>query len=293
MKSASRLLILVLTCCALAASADAQSPREQLQQMVEQLQKTPGDSSLRERIIKLALTVKPPPALPTEAERRMARGGAAFSGAASVADYQAAAKEFEQATLAAPWYGDAYYNLGLAQDKVEDYDAALRSLKLAALASPDSKAAEKLSYAVEFRKEKAAKANSPEARAAKEKEAEQRFIASLEGARYVCPEWKPTSFYSDERPDVRKRGEIEVRNGKLRGATVTMWISPRALRDNPPGGTLYVGFRAGWFSEIPLKGRVNTVPDHWGEMRFEIYDDRLVATGSERSQKPPGPCRRQ
>lgn len=293
MNPTCKAIVFIVTFLALAASAYAQSPREQLQQLTFQLQQSPNDDALRERIIKLALTVKPPPALPTEAERRMVRGGAAFNGAASVADYQAAAKEFEQATLAAPWYGDAYYNLGVAQDKAEDYDAALRSLKLAALASPDSKVAEKLSYAVEFRKEKAAKANSPEARAAKEKEAEQRFIASLEGARYVCPEWKPTSFYSDERPDVRKRGEIEVRNGKLRGANVTTWVSPRGLNDATPGGTLYVGFRASWFSEAPLQGRVSTVPDHWGEMRFEIHDDRLVVTGSERSAKPPGPCRRQ
>jgi len=145
----------VLAFLALAANAHAQSPREQLKQMVGQLQKSPSDSALREKIIRLALTLKPSPALPDEAERRMVRGGAAFNGATSAADYQAAAKEFEQATLAAPWYGEAYYNLGVAQDKAEDYDAALRSLKLAALASPGSKDAEKLSYAVEFRKEKA------------------------------------------------------------------------------------------------------------------------------------------
>jgi tetratricopeptide (TPR) repeat protein len=285
-----RLIVIAIAAFALTAGAYAQSPREELTQMVQQLQKAPTDNALRERIIKLALTLKPPPALPTEAERRMVRGAAAFNGATSLADYRAAANEFEQATLAAPWYGDAYYNLGVAQHKAEDYDAALRSLKLAVLASPGSKDAEKLSYAVEFRKEKAAKANSPEVRAAKEKETEQRFIASLEGARYVCPEWKPTSFYSDQRPDVRSRGEIEVRNGKLRGANVTTWVSPRGLSDSP---ALHVGRRAHWFSEISLQGRVNTVPDHWGEMRFEIHDDRLVVTGSERSNKPPGPCRRQ
>jgi tetratricopeptide (TPR) repeat protein len=179
MTSISKTLIVVLMFLAAGASAYAQSPREQLQQMVGQLQKTPNDNALREKIIKLALTVEPSPALPSEAERRMTRGEVAFKGATSVADYRVAAKEFEQATLAAPWYGDAYFNLGVAQDKAEDYDAALRSLKLATLASPGGKDAEKLSYAVEFRKEKA---NSPEARAAKQKARDEDLLKSLEGA---------------------------------------------------------------------------------------------------------------
>ncbi len=178
MKTSSKLLIFVITFLALTTSVYAQSPREQLNQMVQQLQKTPTDNALREKIIKLARIMKPSPALPPEVERRMARGSAAFAGATSVADYQVAAKEFEQATLAAPWYGDAYYNLAVAQDKAEDYDAALRSLKFAALASPGNKDAEKLSYAVEFRKEKAA---SPEARAAKQQLKDEALMKSLEG----------------------------------------------------------------------------------------------------------------
>ena len=171
----------------LATSAFSQSPREQLQQLAAQLQKTPDDNALREKIIKLARATKPSPALPPEAERRMTRGGAAFAGATSAADYRIAAKEFEQATLAAPWYGDAYYNMAVAQDKAEDYGAALRSLEFAALASPGNKDVEKLSYAVEFRKEKAA---SPEARAAKQKLKDETLMKSLEGAVFTRM-WTP------------------------------------------------------------------------------------------------------
>jgi tetratricopeptide (TPR) repeat protein len=85
----------------------------------------------------------------------MVRGTAAFKGAKSVADYRDAAKEFEQATHAAPWYGDAYLNLGVAQDKAENYEGALRSLKLALLALPNDKEIKALIYEVEYRKEKA------------------------------------------------------------------------------------------------------------------------------------------
>ena len=157
MKSTLKLITFVLAFLALTASAYAQSPREQLQQMVEQLQKTPTDNALRERVIKLAGTLQPAPAIPEEAQRRMARGTAAFKDAKTAADYTDAVREFELATQAAPWYGNAYNNLGVAQDKAEQYTAALRSLKLALLATPDSTEIKDLIYQVEYRSEKAAK----------------------------------------------------------------------------------------------------------------------------------------
>ena len=61
MKTVSKLIIFIFTLLALAASAYAQSPREELQQMVEQLQKTPNDNALREKIIKLGAEIKPVP----------------------------------------------------------------------------------------------------------------------------------------------------------------------------------------------------------------------------------------
>lgn len=154
MKSALNFLSLLFTVLILTNTAYAESPREQLKQMVGQLQANPDDDALREKIIKFAQKLKPAPAIPEEAERRMVRGTAAFKGAKSIADYQKAAQEFEQATLAAPWYGDAYFNLGVAQDKAEEYEDALSSLKLALLALPNSKDIKALIYEVEYRNEK-------------------------------------------------------------------------------------------------------------------------------------------
>ena len=132
----------------------AESSREQLNALVTQLQGNPGDNALREQIIKLAQGLDPAPAVPEESVRHMARGRAAFKGAQKESDYRAAALEFASATNAAPWYGDAYYNLGLAQDKAGDYAAAITSLKLALLAVPDSSDAKELLYEVEYRQEK-------------------------------------------------------------------------------------------------------------------------------------------
>ena len=189
MKLTMKLLALLFGVLMLANIAHAETPREQLKQMVGQLQQNPGDDALREKIVKLAQKIKPAPAVPEEAERRMVRGTAAFKGAKSVADYSDAAKEFEQATLAAPWYGDAYFNYGVAQDKAENYEAALRGLKFALLASPDNKEIKALIYEVEYRKEREA---SPEVQAAKRKQQEQderrateEMIRGLEGAEFV------------------------------------------------------------------------------------------------------------
>ena len=60
-------LSVIVPCFIGRAIALAESQREQLSQMVEQLQKTPGDNALREKIIRLAQELKPAPALPEEA----------------------------------------------------------------------------------------------------------------------------------------------------------------------------------------------------------------------------------
>jgi tetratricopeptide (TPR) repeat protein len=167
--------LLALICVSwLTMSTQAQSPREQLNQLVAQLQTTPSDDALREKIIKLAQALKPLPALPQEANRRMARGMVAFKEAKSEADFKDAVTEFQQATLAAPWYADAYYNLGIAQNKANDFAAAARSLKLylvAAPDAPDAKAAQDLLYEMEFRQEKANKEKAAQAAQQAEQEA--------------------------------------------------------------------------------------------------------------------------
>jgi hypothetical protein len=141
-----------------APAAKAVPKAAQLAALVVQVQKSPSDDALRRRAIALAMAVKPAPVLPEEAKRRMARGGAAAKGAKDAADWRSAAAEFSAATLAAPWAGDAYYNLGVVQDKAGDYDGALRSLALAELASPGSDDAKNLRYEVEFRRDKASSA---------------------------------------------------------------------------------------------------------------------------------------
>lgn len=113
--------------------------REILKEYISDLKKNPADKALREKIIKLALTMRPAPALPEEAERRVVRGTTFFSKATDNAGYKKAITEFELASNAAPWLAVAYYNLGVAQEKAGLYADAIQNLRLYLLAAPDAK----------------------------------------------------------------------------------------------------------------------------------------------------------
>lgn len=257
----------------------AQPAREELQQLAAQVLKTPNDEALRERVIKLALTLKPAPALPVDAERRMARGAAAFAGATSAADYREAAKEFEQATLVAPWYGDAYFNLGVAQDKAGDLDGALRSLKLAQIALPGSKDVSTLFYQVEYRKEKA---NSPAAQAARKKETDEAFIRSLDGVRFECPELRSS--------EQRQEHWLQIRAHQVAVWTRVIWADRDLVRANPkaysPGATTNARI-------VPIVG---TVARHGGpnwEVSYRIGPSQVVIDWQRDGQAEPSViCRR-
>lgn len=183
------------------ATVQAQTPQQTLNQYIADLQKNPNDYALREKIIRHVQTMRPVPAVPEEAERRMARGSAAVKGAKNEKDFQDAALEFEKASLAAPWLPAVYYNLGITQDKAGKYKEAIQSLKLYLLAAPDAsdaKAVKTLIYEIEYRQEKAAKESSPAAVAAKKQQTYAEWLRSLDGARFFGSYNLPNSYWESE-----------------------------------------------------------------------------------------------
>jgi hypothetical protein len=113
--------------------------QETLQQYVEDLKRNPADDALREKIIKLVLSMKPTPTVPENAERNMARGTAFAQKATEITGYKKAIAEFEAAANSAPWLALAYFNLGVVQEKAALYSEAIQNLKLYLLAAPDAK----------------------------------------------------------------------------------------------------------------------------------------------------------
>ncbi len=146
------------------------SPTDQLQQLTTQLQQSPGDEALREKIIALALTVNPRPATPDDAI--MAEGGAeyAFKNAKESSDFADAAKQYEKALVLAPWLAADYFNCGVAHEKAGENKEAIRSFSLYLLAAPnadDALAVKKRVGGLQYAEQKAeVEANRPALEAA-------------------------------------------------------------------------------------------------------------------------------
>ncbi|MGI9077140.1 MAG: hypothetical protein ACR2G6_07410 [Gemmatimonadaceae bacterium] len=187
MRRISQILVLLLAVITSADSARAQTPREQLAQMVVQLQATPGDNTLRERIIRLALEIKLAPAIPPEARRAFVMGSTYVTEAKSPEDFTLAVRAFQAASLLAPWWGDAYYNLSMALESGKRYDEAKSALALYLLTNPtDAEGAQNRLYALDAKQVLMAReaANSPEARAARQRAGDEALTASLNGAKF-------------------------------------------------------------------------------------------------------------
>ena len=139
MKSIGRLTFFLVTLLALADIAHAANTREELKQLVTQLQTKPGDVPLREKIIKHARAMKPAPVVPEEARQKFIEGNTIAKSADSPSGQLLAVQRFEEVLKIAPWWGNAYYNLAVAQELAGQYDAAQASLKLYILTQPGSK----------------------------------------------------------------------------------------------------------------------------------------------------------
>ena len=171
----------VLTGCLLfvATTAHAQTPREQLNQMVQQLQKNPSDNALREKIIKLGARIRP--ALPDEAVRYTGRAMFIFNTAKREADYLDAAREYERAVASAPWRASYYADLCTIYEKAGKYAEAKRACDFALVGTTDS------SQAIELKQriaglEIGVERNSVEAQAQRKQEEFAVFLKSIEGA---------------------------------------------------------------------------------------------------------------
>jgi tetratricopeptide (TPR) repeat protein len=139
------------------SQAQSRSSQEILTQDISDLRRNPNEHALRAKIINHVQNTNPKPVVPEEAKRHLVRGKAAFKDAKDARDFNEAAEEFKQALLVAPWLVEAYFNLGIIQDKAGQYAAAIENLKLyvgAAPNAPDVGKVQELIYEIEYREEK-------------------------------------------------------------------------------------------------------------------------------------------
>ncbi len=176
-KMLAALLFSSLVISFLALQTQAQTSQEILDQYISDLQKNPNDKALREKIIRMASELEPRPVIPDEAKRPFYKAATFFKEAQDPSGYDLAIRAYKDAIRIAPWWPEAYFNLGIAQEKAELFGEAVETLKLYLLTQPeDAEDAEKKLYELEAKGElaaKAAKESSPEAVAARN---EQYFV---------------------------------------------------------------------------------------------------------------------
>lgn len=197
--------------------AQTPNPQETLNQYVSDLQKNPNDNALREKIIKFVHTMKPAPAIPEEARRNYVMAKTLFKDAKSIQDYDDALAKFRTAVSLAPWWSEAYLDMGLAYEAAQQYTEAIDALKLYVVANPDSEKSRKAQdeiYIIEAKKEKAAKESSPEVVAAKKQNESEALLKKLNGARFVL---------HDSGPYARADLTLDVQGNKLIFGSVTTW----------------------------------------------------------------------
>ncbi|MGD0508320.1 MAG: hypothetical protein ABSA27_11015 [Terriglobales bacterium] len=170
-------------------NAPAASTRDRLQQLTAQLQKSPDDQALREKIIALALTMNPGPATPDAAT--MAEGAAeyAFKNAKTNSDFSDAAKQYEKALSRASWLAADYFNCGVAHEKAGETKEAISSFDLYLMAAPnanDAQAVKKRIGGLQYAEQKAEDAANEQATAAARQIAAERQQAQVEG-RFFSP----------------------------------------------------------------------------------------------------------
>lgn len=184
----------------------AESPSEQFQQVVEQLQKSPNDDALRERVIKLSREMNPVPAIPEDARRSFVRGNTALSDAKGGGDYARAVQRYQEAITVAPWWGDPYFNLSKAQELQQDYNGAAHSLKFFLLTGPvadEARKAQDYIYVLEDKRDKLLNEKANQQAAAEKKAQAQRLLENFRGT------WYGRACYVGFSADAMNRGCTE------------------------------------------------------------------------------------
>jgi tetratricopeptide (TPR) repeat protein len=153
--------MITLLLFAIAAPAQAQTaiPQQTLNQYVSNLQHSPNDTALREKIIAFVQTMKPAPAIPEEARGHYVMAARFMEKAKDNTGFERAVVEYKAALLAAPWWAEGYKNLAIAQKAADQYDDAIASLNLYLASQPaDARDAQDEIYKLTADKQAAAQA---------------------------------------------------------------------------------------------------------------------------------------
>ncbi len=177
--------------CSFASNAQTVTPQQVLQQYVSDLQRSPDDTALREKIIKHVQAMRRAPAIPEEARRYFIEGNALLKAAKNEKGYELAIDAYRQCLLIAPWWGEANYNFAIALELANRFDSSVNALKLYIATGPgedESRKAQDRIYEIGAKKIIATREqeeSSPQAVAAREQNKFEDWLRKLDGRRYT------------------------------------------------------------------------------------------------------------
>jgi tetratricopeptide (TPR) repeat protein len=272
-------IIFLLPLYGLSVPAQAQTANSQqtLNQYVADLQSNPSDTALRGKIIALALTMRPAPAIPEEARGHYVMATTFAEKAKSDterakndsdlklanAGFERAVAEYKAALLVAPWWADAYKKLAIAQKAAAQYDDAMASLNLYLLTQPaDARDAQDEIYKLRALKQSAVDDQANQAR--RQQEEQQRQREEQQRAYAASPEGQFQSLLKkiDGRRYTFPRGQItlviDVKGNDLVQGTIRNYTTTPDYYEN---------------GRYEIQGRETTVPvdmDHTGEQFWTV-----------------------
>jgi len=253
--------------------------RRVLKEYTEELQKTPDDDELREKIVKLATTLRPPPEIPEEARRDYIKAVTLQKEAKTPEEVAPAIAAYEDALLLAPWWADAYYNLSSALELAGRYNAAIDALKLYLATNPkDSRATQDRIYAIEAEQEHAAIAQRARAKKQAEEKAQQEALQAKrdQEAKQQLAEQKALE-QSHEQEKLQEQGEVLLKR-MHREWTVKSCDAPRntdLMSPDAPGCTVA---EANGNNNWHVAASITPVLPGNGTIVFAVYNHRLAGT---------------
>jgi tetratricopeptide (TPR) repeat protein len=204
---------------------------ETLRQYISELQKNPEDTALREKIMRHVKAMKTAPAIPGEVDELVGQAKYVFKHAKEQKDFLDAVDAYKKALILAPWVGDYYFNLGVAQEQAGKPQDAISSFNLYLVAMPDAKDAKEIRErigALKYLAGKSARESSPEAVAAKKQDDYETWLANLNGVRFIAAPiaWGAIGHENDPAYLVRYISGREVRWGWFYGEPASFKTSP-------------------------------------------------------------------
>jgi hypothetical protein len=123
--------------------SQGQHPQDTLKHYVAELQADPDDAALREKIIELVAEMIPAPTIPEEAEREFVKGITFLEKGKNATALALSISSFKQALLIAPWWPEAYYNLGIVLENAKRFDESIQNIKYYLYTKPPESEAKK------------------------------------------------------------------------------------------------------------------------------------------------------